>query len=92
MKTIYKFPIDDCQGKVLVTLHRNAEVISAINQYEDIVIYAIVDPNEELVEHEFLVLGTGWEVPDNINFDDYDFINTVSLVGGGLIFHIFIKI
>lgn len=87
MKSIYKYTL--FAGGISITLPKNAEVLSAMSQNHNIVIYALVDIKEkETFELEYFVYGTG-------NFfeskEGFKFLNTVQFIEDGLVFHVFIK-
>ena len=88
MKAIYKYklPFEDI---VELELPKDARVLSAINQHEDIVIYALVDTKEaETRIYTFRIIGTGHAIDKN-DLKYYHFLNSVSLRHGALIFHVF---
>jgi hypothetical protein len=89
---IFKYTLEikkiDEDNHTFLSLPRGAKVLSAATQYEQIVVYAVVNPDEKVMEdHEFIVQGTGHV----IKFDkfQYEFLNTTSLYDGKLMFHIF---
>jgi hypothetical protein len=90
MKTVYKYllPFND---DIYLELPKNAQILSAVNQYEEIVIYALVDPEETCLRvHTFRIVGTGHIIGHN-DLEHYHFLNTVSLRKGALMFHIFYR-
>lgn len=90
MKTIWKFPIHPTDHG-LVWLPKDAKILSVISQHgDDITLYAMVDDQKTMKEERhFWVCGTGHNtdgVPASAQF-----LGTVSLMGGKLIFHVFIQ-
>jgi len=88
MKTIFKYDLMEKQFKL--TLPIGSEILSAINQYERIKVYALI--NELIVEKEefiFHVFGTGNPAISNYKNEKLKFLNTVILEGGMLVFHVF---
>lgn len=82
---IYKYTISITDA-VELDLPHGAEVLSVLNQREDLVLYAVVDPDESVIEtRHFVVRGTGHRFSGN----EGAFIGTVSFQGGSLIFHVF---
>ena len=89
MNAIYKYELSVYTLQT-VSLPINSTVLSVVEQHQKVVVYAIVDVEQENIEEiVFLVLGTG-EVFDN-NIDGYSFLNTVKLSGGSLMFHVFVE-
>lgn len=97
MKKIYKYrvqPDDILNG--YIQLPYGAEVLSAINQYDYIVLYCLVDDEEDRKEQRTLiVVATGEELLqetiDKIKYYHFQFLGTVSLFDGDSIWHIWIK-
>lgn len=88
MKTIWKYSLLPTTGQNL-SLPFGAEILSVKEQNENIVLYALVDPNEEgKTNRMVLIFGTGHEIS---NIKGFQFIDTVKLQGGALMFHVFIK-
>ena len=90
MNAIYKYKLSE--GKVQwVSLPIGSTVLSVVEQHQDIVMYAVVDVEQENTQEiEFLLLGTGQFF--NIALGDYTFLNTVKLSGGNLMLHVFVEI
>jgi len=73
-----------------VSLPISSTILSVVEQYQNIVMYVIVDVEQyNNREIEFLLLGTGQIF--NYVFDDYSFLDTVKLSGGSLMFHVFVE-
>jgi hypothetical protein len=91
-RTIWKFTLDPMGsiGSIVgVSMPTGAEVISAGVQWDKINVWAIVDPDAPISTRFFFVIGTGHEFPEG---DGVKFINTVQLIGGSLVMHIFERI
>ena len=88
MNRIYKYPVE-CTPRQTLTLPRGAKPISAINQRNEIVVYAVVDTDEvEQDCFEIVVQPTG------LSFDDinaYQFLGSVALYEARYVFHIFYR-
>lgn len=69
----------------IVKMPKGAGIISAQSQGDSVCIWAIVDPDAPLEERLFEVIGTGHEIPPGKR----RFIDTVQLMGGSLVFHVF---
>lgn len=85
-KVIFKYskPLNDVMK---FQLPRGAEILSVGNQYGKFCLWAIVDPDEALVNTTILCRGTGHE----LNGAEGKFLGTVQFDGGSLIFHFFEK-
>ena len=84
MKAIYKYML---HPYIKMSLPTGAEILSVAEQRENIVVYALVNTTADDSEsHEFVVLGTGHEATRVTGFN---FIGTVNLSKGALMFHVF---
>ncbi len=81
MKTIYKYRIGPAYG-FEIEMPRGAKILSAGMQQGHFCIWALVDTDEEMCKHEFMIYGTGW---DNV---EGEFIGTV-FEGDGFVWHVF---
>ncbi len=85
--TVFKYTLPITNSAALDLPH-GAEVLSVLNQREDLVLYVKVDPSEPVIEERhFVVRGTGHPFDGN----EGAFIGSVSFQGGALIFHVFHK-
>jgi|AntAceMinimDraft_18_1070375.scaffolds.fasta_scaffold143089_1 lysine/ornithine N-monooxygenase len=92
MKTIYKQKLNRSWNKSYsFNISSINDIKSAINQREEICIYYVNDDKVNKRNVDIIILGTGHIVEDEL-FNDYKFIDTVSLQNGALIFHIFARI
>ena len=88
--TIYKYTtkVTDTQ---IIELPKGSEILSVIEQYENIVFYALIDPEETSKEYfKFQIRGTGHNA-GNFKRQNYIFLGTVPLIEGQLIFHVFYR-
>jgi hypothetical protein len=88
MKTIYKAILDrpmNAYGEVVVTFPKDARLLSAILQNNEIVIYAAVESDNESVEYPVLVVGTGKPLPA----DAMTFLGSVAQ--GPFVWHVFTR-
>lgn len=86
MKQIWKYqiPVVDMQG---VQMPEGAEILSAqIQEPQQLCLWVLVDPSKRKVERCITIHGTGHIVlqPENKRF-----IDTVQLMDGQLVFHVF---
>ena len=82
-KVIWKYRLGTSVENI--KMPRDAKILSVEVQYDSIAIWAIVDPEEILVVRNFLVIGTGHFLEEELF--DFPFIGTVLL--GTFVFHIF---
>lgn len=84
MKAIWKFPVmfEDVNS---IMMPKGAKVLTVQMQAGSPVIWAIVDPESELVDRRFRLLGTGQ------HFDDWgDYVQYVgTFQDGGFVGHLF---
>lgn len=84
MQVVYKYKIDP--NNTLVELPERAQILSVGAQLDDMFLWALVDESaEKSVAKHFCVYGTGHE----ISHSHLQFIGTVHMYGGDLVFHIF---
>ena len=98
MRTIWKFPLEitDVQR---ISMPVDADVISVVNQNNQIVLYAIVDDTAPRENREVRIFGTGNEftLPESWKItQEYKFIGTVTtsmddLPFGDFVWHVFVK-
>jgi len=89
MKAIYKYELN---GDTLQTvlLPADSTVLSVVEQHQDIVMYAVVDVEQENTQEiVFLLLGTGQDFDNTL--DGYSFLNTVKLSDGAIMVHVFVE-
>ena len=89
MNAIHKYELN---GDILQTfsLPINSTILSVVEQYQKVVMYAVVDVEQENTQEiQFLLLGTG------LNFDgvlgSHSFLNTVKLSDGAIMVHVFVE-
>lgn len=88
MQTIHKHVLDT-DVKAIV-LPAGSQILSVDSQQENIVAYALVDPEDSRTEeYVFLTIGTGAIIEQNLH--NYTFLGTAKLLGGSFMFHIFYK-
>ena len=85
MRQILKYTLEMMDSQIITI--KSGEIISVENQNEKIVIYVKTDNSTNEFNTEFLIYGTGHELADDI--DECDFLGTVKLSNGELMFHIF---
>ena len=91
-KTIYKYNLRfSYSGKDSLELPIDSEILSCQLQNDEIMLWALVNPNEKQTESRYFeFFGTGHEVGCDMGIER-KFINTV-LFSDGLVFHVFERI
>lgn len=87
-ETIWKFEVQpNREDEIRVLMPKGAQVLTAREQHGTICIWAIVDPNPEVVREGrlFEIVGTGWTMRPR----ERKYIGTAHLDGGALVFHVF---
>ena len=86
MKRVYKYelPVRDV---ATIRLPKGADWLSVGCQQDELFLWCLVDPSEtDTTERTFRIAGTGHDLAHNKN---WDFIGSVMMHGGTLVFHIF---
>lgn len=87
MNCVWKYKLDHMIQKVELPI--GAKILSAVIQNGHVVVYALVNSNEEKKETvEFVTQSTGESSVDRLN--EYMFLDTL-MANNGLVFHIFYK-
>jgi hypothetical protein len=86
MRTIWKFavPVTDYFD---LTMPAESQILSVQSQRNDPQLWALVYPDAPKQTRHFRLIGTGHPIHDAK--DNWNFIGTVQLEGGSLIFHLF---
>lgn len=84
MSTIWKYPIP-ITDKFTLDMPKGAKIISLQVQLGAPCVWAIVDPDLMEKEREFVMLGTGMDLPDY----PVEFIGTFQVDNSRLVFHVF---
>jgi len=89
VKTIYKYALKATDVQT-IELPLGSQLLSAKEQRNDIMLYALVETDEDgREEYNILAYGTGHDITTNLS--DYSFLDTVLLQNDGLVFHFFYK-
>ena len=64
MKTIHKYKL----GELDIWMPAGAKVVHCAMQGESHCIWALVDIDQQPVQRKFKVIGTGWDVDDNMTY------------------------
>lgn len=83
--TIWKFPIEF--GARPLPMPRGAKLLSVAAQFDKPHVWALVNPQNEVVPRYVFSVGTGMACVPGIA--DATFVGTFQLRGGALVFHVF---
>lgn len=87
MKAIYKYSFE-VNYRNDIKMPRGARPLCVQTQYGKPCIWALVDPNEELVIRPVFTFGTGHPVDIDTEYNPY--LGTFQLAEGQLVFHVFV--
>lgn len=86
MKKVYKYPFEITDEQT-IEMPKGAKILTAQVQQGTPTIWALVDPAESQTESvNIRTHGTGHSIPDS---ECLEYINTIQVYGGQLIFHVF---
>lgn len=85
MKKIYKYTLEVTDTQTL-EMPNGSKLLTIQNQNNDIVLWVECDPNAKPTKYNFLIVGTGFEVPLLSNVQTY--IGTVQI--RSLVWHIYV--
>lgn len=85
MRTVYKYTLTP--STIHTMMPKDAKIISAKLQHDKAVVWAVVDTDKPNEQRTLVVIPTGEPIPEFVRI--VDFIDTVSINDGALIFHIF---
>ena len=83
---IFKYLILPSNVKQKIMMPMNAEVLSFQMQNQQLYIWALVDPDNEMEGRLFCVFGTGHEI---VLDGEEKYIGTAQMMGGSLVWHLF---
>lgn len=93
MRSIYKYNILDGQDGVITG--PITKIINAAEQHGNIVVWAEVDTDAPARKFQVIPIGTGWNLDPPSNkecvLDTHTFLNTIQLMDGHLVFHVYYK-
>lgn len=87
MKRIYKYELEVADNQI-IDIPSNT-LLSAQEQNEKIVVYALVDTESISTKYEFGINGSG--NPITFDIENFDFLGTVKMYNGSLMFHVFYR-
>lgn len=87
MRTIHKYTIPFTDD-FTIQLPDGAQPLRAMVQVGQPHLWAIVDPDRKKYPRHFRLIGTGHPIAEE-DFSYLDFVDTIMLEGGALVFHLF---
>ena len=82
MKTIWKFQLTI--GEPVAAMPRGAQILTVHEQYGEVCLWALVDPDAPTEDRRFHIVGTGHPSAHLKNY-----IGTAQVAGGALVWHVF---
>ena len=92
MRSIFKYDVVEANGIIEGPI---TKLLTAQVQHGSIKVWAEVDTDAENVKYQVVPIGTGWPLDapagEQCVLDTHQYLSTVQLAGGGLIFHVYVK-
>lgn len=85
MRKVHKFKLSGI-GIIGIQMPKDAVIMSAQLQVDDVQIWALCECDSETETREFYLVGTGWEIPNDRL--DLKFIATI-MQESGFVWHVF---
>lgn len=84
-KVVYKYMWPGLKSEAVFEMPRDAEILCAHEQHNQICIWARVVIGRDIERRRFVLCGTGEQAPDL----EHRYIGTAFMQGGSLVWHIF---
>lgn len=88
MNIIYKFQIP-IEYFFEIEMPQYSKIVGFQLQNENPIIWTVCDADLILVKRKFMLIGTGIEIPEDINVDFIDYIGTIQMNDAKLVWHLF---
>lgn len=88
MQTVWKFQLR-MENTQDVSMPDGAIPLRVIEQGNTIALWALVKPDRPKVTRQVTIVGTGAPVDDKLGV--FEYVDSVLLHGGSLVFHVFLK-
>lgn len=85
MMTVYKYPIEIVDEQ-MIEMPENAHALSVQMQRDKLCIWALVNPERKNKKRRVRIVGTG-----NDASDVFQYLGTVQMFNGNLVWHVFIS-
>jgi hypothetical protein len=83
---IFKFYLE-VRREQKIPLTKGAKILSVAEQFGEVALWAICEPNSVIEERVIYIFGTGQLMPKDI--DSKTFLGTVVTDGGNYVWHVF---
>lgn len=84
MRKVFKYEVLVQDGVQTFDMPEGAHVVHVSDQRGQVCFWALVDPQAELVTRQFVIRGTGHDVPHGAQY-----IGSAMQLGGALVWHVF---
>ena len=84
MKRVFKYLLN-LNGIQKIEMPKDAKILCVQGQNNEMCLWALIDPDNQLETRQIRVFGTGRDIPDI----KLDYIGTVQMLAGSIIWHIF---
>ena len=84
MKAVWKYPLPG-SDTFDIKMPRGAKILTAAAQFEDVCLWALVNPEAPPETRSFRLAGTGHEITENLGRH----ISTFQLANGRIVLHLF---
>lgn len=87
-KVIWKFPLE---AKIYceISIPKDAEILTVQDQFNEAMMWALVNPENEKEKRKFTIIGTGHEIPDLVFGIIKKYIGTYQTYSGNYVYHVF---
>ena len=86
-KSIFKYTLETTDSQI-INIPKDAEILTIQTQFEEPQLWALVNPENEIVERYIEIFGTGHPVYCDMGIER-KYIATYQLSGGNYVFHAF---
>ena len=85
-KQIFRYQIS-LGVDTLLSIPKGAKILRCADQYGKICLWSLVEIDKPLEPRRFRIYGTGWDIVQKT--ENIEYIDTVLMAGGSLVWHIF---
>lgn len=89
IRKIWKYPLNTVDEQI-VRLPKGAILLTVATIHDNVCMYALVDPNEQVCEPRIIRLyGTGHELKEDDTTVSHRYLGSCITMGGALVWHVF---
>ena len=89
MRRVYKYELATSHNNQMIDLPVGAIVLKVDEQFNKIVMWALIDTKADSVQRHFVVRGTGDDLPKLRSLYALEYHGSAKLMDGALIYHVF---